>query len=68
MLKVSSFCEIGDSISVIFTNGESAVLHKFGKTIYTEVSLGLNKKSLSEIKKDLKKTDWNLQELEKIYL
>ena len=70
MLKVSSFCKIGDSISINFTNGESAVLYKIGDKgdIYTTVSDGLNKKSLQEIKKDVKKTSWNIQELEKIYL
>jgi hypothetical protein len=68
MLKVQSFYKIGDSISVNFTNGESAVLYKFGRDIYTTVSPGLNKKSLQEIKKDIKKVSWNIQELEKIYL
>jgi hypothetical protein len=68
MLKVQNFCKIGDSVSVNFTNGESAVLYKFGRDVYTTVSPGLNKKSLESIKKDIKKFNWNVQELEKIYL
>ena len=68
MLKVTKIYNVGEHLAFDFNNSSTAIFHKFGKDIYTTVTEDLNKKSLEEIKKDIKKTDWNKQELEKIYL
>ena len=68
--KITSISSIGNSISVIFSDGESAVFHPFSgnKDIYTTTSPGVLKKTLVELKKDIKKFDWNVQELTKIWV
>lgn len=58
----------GDSVSVIFNDGESAVFTDFAKTIYTQTSPGVLKKTLVEFKKDLKKHDWNIEILKKLWI
>ena len=68
MLKVTKIYKVGEHLAFDFDNSSTAVFHKFGKNIYTTVTENLNKKSLEGIKKDIKKTDWNINELEKIYL
>lgn len=70
MLKVIKIYNIGEYLAFDFDNGETATFHKFGTKgdIYTTVTENLNKKSLDIIKKDVKKFNWNTQELEKIYL
>ena len=68
MLKVTKIYNVGEHLAFDFNNSSMAIFHKFGQDIYTTVTEDLNKKSLEEIKKDIKKTDWNKQELEKIYL
>ena len=69
MLKVTKIYNIGEHLAFDFNNSSTAVFHKFGeKDIYTTVTETLNKKSLDEIKKDIKKVSWNINELEKIYL
>ena len=66
--KITSISRIGDAISVIFNDGESAVLTKFGKTIYTQTSPGILKKTLSEFKKDIVKFDWNVEKLRALWI
>lgn len=66
--KIVSIGSIGDSISIIFNDGESAVFYKFAKSIYTQTSPGVLKKTLSEFKKDIAKTNWNIKELEKLWI
>lgn len=66
--KIVSIINIGGSISVIFNDGESAVFYPFSKTIYTQTSPGVLKKTLSEFKKDILKTNWNVTELEKLWI
>lgn len=66
--KIVSIINIGGSISIIFNDGESAVFYPFSKTIYTQTSPGVLKKTLSEFKKDIVKTNWNTKELEKLYI
>ena len=68
MLKVTKIYNVGEHLAFDFNNSSTAIFHKFGQDIYTTVTEDLNKKSLEGIKKDIKKTDWNKQELEKIYL
>lgn len=66
--KIVSIINIGGSISIIFNDGESAVFYPFSKTIYTQTSPGVLKKTLSEFKKDILKTNWNVTELEKLWV
>ena len=66
--KITGITRIGDAISVIFNDGESAVLTKFGKTIYTQTSPGVLKKPLSEFKKDIVKFDWNVEKLRALWI
>lgn len=66
--KVVSICNTGGSISVIFNDGESCVFSKFGKTIYTQTSPGVLKKTLVNLKKDVKDTNFNVEELKKLWI
>jgi len=66
--KITAITKIADSISIIFNDGESAVFHKFGKDILVNTSPGVLKKTLVEFKKDLKKFDFNVEELRKLWI
>ena len=66
--KITAITKIGDSISIIFNDGESAVFYPFAKTIYTQTSPGVLKKTLSEFKKDVIKTGWDIDKLRKLYI
>ena len=66
--KVVSISDIGGSISVIFNDGESAIFYPFAKTIYTQTSPGVLKKTLVNLKKDVKDTNFNLEELKKLWI
>ena len=68
MRKIVSIINIGGSISIIFNDGESAVFYPFSKTIYTQTSPGVLKKTLVELKKDIKKYNFNAEELSKLYI
>jgi hypothetical protein len=68
MRKITSISKIGGSISIIFNDGERAVFYPFSKTVYTQTSPGVLKKTLSEFKKDIVKTNWNVIELSKLYI
>ena len=70
MLKVTKIYNVGEHLAFDFDNSSTAVFHKFGTKgdIYTTVTENLNKKSLEVIKGDISKTNWNINELEKIYL
>lgn len=65
---ITSIEKVGDNISIIFNDLESAVFYRFGKDIYTTTSEKVLKKTLSEFKKDLKKFDWDVEELNKIWI
>lgn len=53
MRKVKEIKQIDDkSVLVILDNLEEAVLYSFGGVVYTTVSEGLSKVTLSELKKD----------------
>ena len=69
-MKITSITSIGNEISIITDNGESAVLYKFGNKgdIYTTVSNGLYKYELADFKKAIKRTDWNIEQLKKEFL
>ena len=66
--KVVSISDIGGSISVIFNDGESAIFYPFAKTIYTQTSPGVLKKTLVNLKKDVKDTNFNVEELKKLWV
>ena len=66
--KITAITKIGDSISIIFNDGESAVFYPFGKTIYTQTSSGVLKKTLTEIKKDIQKFGFDAEVLSHLYI
>lgn len=70
MLVVNRIYNIGEHIAFDFSNGECGVFHKFGSKgdIYTTVTDKLNKKTLETIKQDIKKVDWDVEQLKEIYL
>jgi hypothetical protein len=55
-------------IKVVFSDNEFAVFSSFAKSIYTQTSPGVLKKTLSEFKKDIVKTGWNVVELKKLWI
>ena len=64
MRKIEYISNIGNSISITFSDGESAVFYPFGKTIYTQTSPGLLKKTLTNFKKDILKSKWNVEHID----
>ena len=66
--KLVSISDIGGSISVIFNDGESAIFYPFAKTIYTQTSPRVLKTTLVNLKKDVKDTNFNVEELKKLWV
>lgn len=66
--QITSIILIGNTISIVLNDGESALFTKFGKTIYTEVSENVKKKTLSEFKKDIVKYNWNVEKLKEVWI
>lgn len=71
MRKIESI-EYSDNISkcikVNFNDKQWAHFHEFGKTILTCTSEGVLKSTLSEFKKDILKSEWNIKQLREWYL
>ncbi len=69
-MKIKSITSIGNEISIITEEGESAVFYKWGSKgdIYTTVSNGLYKYELADFKKAIKRTNWDVEQLKKLYL
>jgi hypothetical protein len=69
MRKVISISNEGDKIiKVVFSDEEFTVFSSFAKSIYTQTSPGVLKKTLIEFKRDIVKTNWNLEVLRKLYI
>ena len=67
--KIVSISNEGDKIiKVVFSDNEFAVFSSFAKSIYTQTSPGVLKKTLSEFKKDIVKTNWDVKELERLWI
>lgn len=66
--KVANIVEINGNIAVTFNDGESAIFYPFAKTIYTQTSPGVLKKTLVNLKKDIKDTNFNVEELKKLWI
>jgi len=67
--KITSISDEGDKIiKVVFSDDEFAVFSSFAKTIYTQTSPGVLKKTLKNIKEDIVKTNWNVNELSKLWI
>ena len=66
--KVVSISDIDGNIKVTFNDGESAIFYPFAKTIYTQTSPGVLKKTLVNLKKDVKDTNFNIEELKKLWV
>jgi hypothetical protein len=69
-MKIASINQIGNEISIITDTGESAVLYKWGSKgdIYTTVSDGLYKYELTDFKKAIKRTNWNVEQLKREFI
>ena len=68
-MKIESIVKYNENaIKVLLSNKEWAVFYPFAKTIYTQTSPGVLKKTLSEFKKDVIKTNWNAEELSRLYI
>ena len=67
--KIVSISNEGDNIiKVVFSDNEFAVFSSFAKSIYTQTSPGVLKKTLVELKKDIKKYNFNAEDLSKLYI
>ena len=68
-MKIESIVKYNENaIKVLLSNKEWAVFYPFAKTIYTQTSPGVLKKTLSEFKKDVIKTNWNAEVLSRLYI
>lgn len=69
-MKITSISSIGNEISILTDNGESAVFYPFSanKDVYTTTSPGLYKYQLKEFKRDIRKYDWDVNKLKELYL
>jgi hypothetical protein len=56
------------AIKIDMDDGEWAVLHNFGETVYSEVSDGMKKSNLVNIKKDAQLCEWDAEKLKELYL
>ena len=66
--KVVSISDIDGNIKVTFNDTEYCMFHRFGKDILTTTSPGVLKKTLVNLKKDVKDTNFNLEELKKLWI
>ena len=66
--QITSIVLIGNGIHILLNDGEGALFTKFGKTIYTETSDNVKKKTLSEFKKDIVKYKWDVEKLKEIWI
>ena len=66
--KVANIVEINGNIAVTFNDRESCVFHKFAGGIFTTTSPRVLKKTLVNLKKDVKDTNFNVEELKKLWV
>ena len=66
--KVVSISDIDGNIKVTFNDTEYCMFHRFGKDILTTTSPGVLKKTLVNLKKDIKDTNFNIEELKKLWV
>ena len=66
--KVASISDIDGNIKVTFNDTEYCIFHKFGKDILTTTSPGVLKKTLVNLKKDVKDTNFSVEELKRLWL
>lgn len=66
IIKISNIAP--KAIQIDLDNGEWARLHQFGKTVFSEVSDGMKKSTLVELKKDVQLFEWNSQKLKELYI
>ena len=69
-MKIKSITQIGNEISIITDNKEKATFYPFSahEDVYTTTSPGLYKHQLKQFKKDIVKSEWNVQQLKEWYL
>ena len=66
--KAVSISDIDGNIKVTFNDTEYCIFHKFGKDILTTTSPRVLKKTLVNLKKDVKDTNFNVEELKKLWI
>ena len=71
-LRITAFIKLAANANPAFSqrrvNGESAIFYPFAKTIYTQTSPRVLKKTLVNLKKDVKDTNFNVEELKKLWV
>lgn len=67
-MKIVKIEKINSAIFVTLDNGEFVVFHKFGNDVYSVISENLEKKYFNGFKKDIIKTNWNVEELTKKWI
>jgi len=65
VLKIVKIDKIETGIRVMLNNAECVYFYNFGKTIYSEVPEGIQKKTFKEFKEDIVKHNWSVEELRK---
>jgi len=55
-------------VKITFNDKEWANFYSFGKDVFTTVSDGVLKSTLSEFKKDILKSNWNVEQLREWYV
>lgn len=68
MRKIESIEYTERKIKITFNDKEWANFYSFGKDIFTTVSDGVLKSTLSEFKKDILKSKWNVEQLKEWYI
>lgn len=69
MRKIVSISNEGDKIiKVVFSDDEFAVFSSFAKSIYTQTSPGVLKKTLVNFKSDIKKYNWDINKLQELWI
>jgi len=68
-MKIESIVKYNENaIKVLLSNKEWAVFYPFAKTIYTQTSPGVLKKTLTEIKKDIQEFGFDAEVLSRLYI
>lgn len=68
-MKITSITKIGDAISIILDNEESAMIYPFGKKdAYVTTSRHLYKYQLVEFKKDVLKYNFDVEKLKETWI
>lgn len=68
MRTVTEIKQGDNAVTFVFNDKEFCVFAKFGKDIFTSVSPGVLKKTLTEIKKDIQEFGFDAEVLSRLYI